>query len=88
MKTYRIAVIPGDGIGKEVVPEGIRVLDAVGPKFGIDFAWDNFDWSCETYLATGRMMPEDGIAQIAGHAAIYLGAGALFIVDETPANIS
>ena len=74
MKTYRIAVIPGDGIGKEVVPEGIRVLDAVGPKFGIDFAWDNFDWSCETYLATGRMMPEDGIAQIAGHDAIYLGA--------------
>ena len=74
MKTYRIAVIPGDGIGKEVVPEGIRVLDAVGPKFGIEFAWDDFDWSCETYLATGRMMPEDGIAQIAGHDAIYLGA--------------
>ena len=74
MKTYRIAVIPGDGIGKEVVPEGIRVLDAVGPKFGIEFDWDDFDWSCETYLATGRMMPEDGIAQIAGHDAIYLGA--------------
>ena len=63
MTTYRIAVIPGDGIGKEVVPEGIRVLDAVGAKFGIDFAWDHFDWSCETYNATGHMMPEDGIAQ-------------------------
>ncbi|MFP6744227.1 MAG: isocitrate/isopropylmalate family dehydrogenase, partial [Alphaproteobacteria bacterium] len=74
MTTHRIAVIPGDGIGKEVVPEGIRVLDAVGARFGIDFAWDHFDWSCETYKATGRMMPEDGIAQISGHDAIFLGA--------------
>jgi tartrate dehydrogenase/decarboxylase/D-malate dehydrogenase len=74
MTTHRIAVIPGDGIGKEVVPEGIRVLGAVGAKFGIDFAWDHFDWSCETYQATGRMMPEDGIAQISGHDAIFLGA--------------
>jgi tartrate dehydrogenase/decarboxylase/D-malate dehydrogenase len=74
MTSHRIAVIPGDGIGKEVVPEGIRVLDAVGAKFGIDFAWDHFDWSCETYKATGRMMPADGIAQISGHDAIFLGA--------------
>ncbi len=74
MTTHRIAVIPGDGIGKEVVPEGIRVLDAVGAKFGFDFAWDHFDWSCETFKATGRMMPEDGIAQISGHDAIFLGA--------------
>ena len=74
MKTYRIAVIPGDGIGKEVVPEGIRVLDAVAAKFGIGFTWDAFDWSCETYLASGSMMPEDGIAQISGHDAIFLGA--------------
>ena len=74
MKAYRIAVIPGDGIGKEVVPEGIRVLEAVAAKFAIGFAWDHFEWSCETYLTTGRMMPEDGIAQIAGHDAIYLGA--------------
>ena len=48
MKTYRIAVIPGDGIGKEVVPEGIRVLDAVAAAFDITFTWDHFDWSCET----------------------------------------
>ena len=73
-KTYRIATIPGDGIGKEVVPEGIRVLDAVAAKFAIGFTWDHFDWSCETYLATGRMMPEDGIAEISGHDAIFLGA--------------
>ena len=49
MITYRIAVIPGDGIGKEVVPAAITVLDAVGAKFGFDFAWDMLDWSCEYY---------------------------------------
>ena len=74
MTTHRIAVIPGDGIGKEVVPEGIRVLDTVGARFGLDFAWDHFAWSCETYKQTGRMMPEDGIDRIAGHDAIFLGA--------------
>jgi tartrate dehydrogenase/decarboxylase/D-malate dehydrogenase len=75
MKTkHRIAVIPGDGIGKEVVPEGIRVLDAAGRRFGIEFEWDHFDWSCETYRKTGRMMPEDGLQQIAKHDAIFLGA--------------
>ena len=74
MKTYRIAAIPGDGIGKEVVPEGIRVLDAVARKHGIDFVWDHFDWSCERYAATGAMMPADGLAQIAGHDAIFFGA--------------
>ncbi len=72
--TLNIAVIPGDGIGKEVVPEGIRVLEAVGLKFGIDFNWTSFDWSCQTFMETGRMMPEDGIKQLAGFDAIYLGA--------------
>jgi tartrate dehydrogenase/decarboxylase/D-malate dehydrogenase len=59
MKTYRIAVIPGDGIGKEVVPEGLRVLEAASRRFNIDFIWDEFPWSCETYLQTGRMMSTD-----------------------------
>ena len=72
--THRIAVIPGDGIGKEVVPEGIRVLEAAGRRFGIDFAWQEFDWSCETYAKTGRMMPEEGLEQLAELDAIYLGA--------------
>src|SRR5438094_971141 len=58
-KTHRIAVIPGDGIGKEVVPEGVRVLDAVGRRFGIRFEWREFDWSCDYYARNGRMMPED-----------------------------
>ncbi|MCY3813809.1 MAG: tartrate dehydrogenase [Gammaproteobacteria bacterium] len=71
---YRIAVIPGDGIGKETVPEGIRVLDAVGARFGIDFQWDHLDWSCERYAKTGAMMPDDGLDAIGGHDAIFLGA--------------
>ncbi len=74
MNKYEIAVIPGDGIGKEVVPEALRVLDVVSAKFGIEFAFRSFDWSCETYKTTGRMMPEDGIAQLRDHDAILLGA--------------
>ena len=74
MAKYRIAVIPGDGIGKEVVPEGIRALDAVGTRFGIAFEWQHFDWSCETYATTGRLMPPDGIDQLRPFDAIFLGA--------------
>jgi len=70
----KVAVIPGDGIGKEVMPEGVRALEAAGSKHGIDFEWQEFDWSCETYLKTGRMMPEDGIDQLRPYDAIYLGA--------------
>jgi tartrate dehydrogenase/decarboxylase/D-malate dehydrogenase len=67
-------VIPGDGIGKEVVPEGIRVLEAAGATFVIGFQWDELPWSCEYYAKTGRMMPEDGLEQIRNHDAIYLKA--------------
>jgi tartrate dehydrogenase/decarboxylase/D-malate dehydrogenase len=74
MAKHRIAVIPGDGIGKEVMPEGIRVLDAAARKYGIDFAWDHYDWSCETYKKTGRMMPENGIERLSGSDSIFLGA--------------
>ncbi len=74
MQTIRIAVIAGDGIGKEVVPEGIRVLDAVGGRHGIRFQWDELPWSCETYARTGRMMPEDGLDGIRRHDAVFLGA--------------
>jgi tartrate dehydrogenase/decarboxylase/D-malate dehydrogenase len=71
---FSIAVIPGDGIGKEVVPEGIKLLEAAGRRFGIEFSWRHFPWSCELYRKTGRMMPEDGLAQLSPHDAIYLGA--------------
>ncbi len=74
MKTYRVAVIAGDGIGKEVVPEGIGVLEAAANRFGFAFEWRHFDWSCERYVKTGRMMPEDGIAQLRPFDAIFLGA--------------
>jgi tartrate dehydrogenase/decarboxylase/D-malate dehydrogenase len=74
MHRYDLAVIPGDGIGKEVVPEGLRVLEAAGATFGIDFKFHPFDWNCETYKNTGRMMPADGIAQLRQHDAIFLGA--------------
>jgi tartrate dehydrogenase/decarboxylase/D-malate dehydrogenase len=56
------------------MPEGIRVLEAVGRKFELSFRWDRFPWSCEYYLAEGRMMPEDGLARIRNHDAIFLGA--------------
>jgi tartrate dehydrogenase/decarboxylase / D-malate dehydrogenase len=71
---HRIAVIPGDGIGKEVVPEGIRVLEAAGRRFGFDLEWTTFDWSCERYAKTGSMMPEDGLEQLRKFEAIFLGA--------------
>ena len=74
MKNYKIAVIEGDGIGREVVPEGIRVLEAAARRFDLSFSWRNFDWSCETYLKTGRMMPEDALQQLRPFDAIYLGA--------------
>jgi tartrate dehydrogenase/decarboxylase/D-malate dehydrogenase len=72
--SHRIAVIPGDGIGKEVVPEGVRVLEAAGRHFGFTLDWTWFDWSCERYAKTGRMMPEDGLDQLRRFDAIYLGA--------------
>ena len=72
--SLRIALIPGDGIGKEVLPEGVRVIEAAGAKHNINFIWEEFDWGCERYLATGQMMPEDAIGQLQNCDAIYLGA--------------
>ena len=74
MSTLNIALIPGDGIGIEVMPEGVRALEAAGAKHGLEFKWQEFDWSCERYLETGAMMPEDGIEQLRAFDAIYLGA--------------
>lgn len=74
MHSYKIAVIEGDGIGREVVPQGLAALEAVGRRSEIRFTWTHFEWSCERYLKTGRMMPEDGLDQLRGFHAIYLGA--------------
>ena len=74
MSSYKIAVIAGDGIGKEVMPEGVRVLDTVGRKFGIEFTFDEFDWSCDKYEKQGWWMPPDWRDQIGGHDCIFFGA--------------
>lgn len=74
MQKLKIAVIPGDGIGREVIPEGIRVLEAAGSRHGVEFQWTEFGWSCETYHRTGHMMPEDGIDRLKDFDAVYLGA--------------
>jgi len=74
MTAHRIAVIAGDGIGKEVMPEGMRALEAAARKFGFAFEWDPLPWSCDYYVKHGRMMPEDWFEQIHKHEAIYFGA--------------
>jgi tartrate dehydrogenase/decarboxylase/D-malate dehydrogenase len=74
-RSYRIAVIPGDGIGKEVVPEGQRALEAAAKRFGFDLRLDAFDFaSCDYYLKHGKMMPDDWKDRIGGHDAIFFGA--------------
>jgi tartrate dehydrogenase/decarboxylase/D-malate dehydrogenase len=74
MTRYRVAVIAGDGIGKEVMPEGIRVLDAAARKFGFELAFDEFDWDCQRMVEKGAWMPDDWKDRIGGHDAIYFGA--------------
>ncbi|SDY88559.1 tartrate dehydrogenase/decarboxylase / D-malate dehydrogenase [Collimonas sp. OK242] len=72
---YKIAVLAGDGIGKEVMPEGLRVVSAAAKRFGITLELTQFDWaSCDYYATTGSMMPEDWKAQLSGMDAIYFGA--------------
>ena len=74
-RTYRVAVIPGDGIGKEVVPEGVRVLEEAAKRFGFTVQQDWFDFSSYEYYAKhGQMMPDDWKEQIGGHDAIFFGA--------------
>jgi len=75
MNHYDIAVIPGDGIGKEVVPAALRVLETAAEVHGgLSFSWTNFPWSCEYYLEHGTMMPEDGITTLKNFDQIFLGA--------------
>src|SRR5262245_6304886 len=74
MKEHSIAVIPGDGIGREVIPEGVRVLEAVGAKHGIRFQWKEFDWSCDWYKKHGKMRPDDAPDILRKFDAIYFGA--------------
>jgi tartrate dehydrogenase/decarboxylase/D-malate dehydrogenase len=74
-RTYRLAVIAGDGIGKEVMPEGVRVLEAAASKFNFELKLDTFDFaSADYYLKHKVMMPDDWKKQIGGHDAIFFGA--------------
>ena len=75
MKTYKIAVIAGDGIGPEVIDEGIKVLSAVAKLDGsFRFAFTKFPWGCDYYKKAGKMMPDDGLETLSGFDAIFLGA--------------
>ena len=75
MNTYKIAVIAGDGIGPEVLAEGVKVLKKVASLAGdLNFEFTEFPWGCEYYLKTGEMMPADGIDQLRPFDAIFLGA--------------
>lgn len=75
MNTYKIAVIAGDGIGPEVIAEGVKVLNHVAKKDGgFTFEFEHFPWGCEYYLKTGKMMPDDAIDTLSKFDAIYLGA--------------
>ena len=74
-KQYRIAVIPGDGIGKEVMPEGLRVIETAAKKHGVAVHFDHFDFaSYDYYEKHGQMMPDDWKEKIGKHDAIYFGA--------------
>lgn len=84
---HRIAVIAGDGIGREVMPEGIRVVQAAADRHGIALAFDHFDFSsCDYYARHGQMLPDDWKAQIGGHDAIFFGA--VGMPDQVPDHIS
>ena len=74
MNTHRLAVIPGDGIGREVIPVGLKVIDAAGDRFGFRIEPSEFPWGCGYYLSHGAMMPEDGLTRLRDFDAIYLGA--------------
>ncbi len=74
MTGHSIAVIPGDGIGPEVITSARAVLDAVSQRHGIELSYTEFDWSCQRYEREGAMMPSDGIETLREFDAIFLGA--------------
>lgn len=86
-KTFRIAAIAGDGIGLEVLPEGLRVVQAAARKFGLALEFEHFEWaSCDYYLEHGKMMPDDWFEQLKGFDALYFGA--VGWPDKVPDHIS
>ncbi|WP_136481595.1 tartrate dehydrogenase [Cognatitamlana onchidii] len=83
MKNYKIAVVPGDGIGNEIVPEGYRVLEAVAKKHNFSINSDSFEWGAGYYLKHGKFLPDDGLETLKGYDAVYFGSVGLPAVDDT-----
>jgi len=83
MKEYKIAAVPGDGIGNEIVPAGIQILHQSAKKFNFNLSIDNFDWGAGYYKKHGDFMPSDGLQILKGYDAIYFGAVGLPDVDDT-----
>lgn len=83
-RTFSVAVIPGDGVGQEVIPPAVEAVDACGRRFGFTVEWSYYDWGSARYRSTGRLMPEDGIDRLRSHEAILFGAvGTPGIPDTT-----
>src|SRR6476659_8103128 len=74
MAKHKIALIPGDGIGKEVLPEGVRVLEAAARRFNFQLAFTEYDWSCDRFAKTGKRMPDDGMETLKQYESIFRGA--------------
>ncbi len=83
MDNYKIAVIPGDGIGHEIVPAGVKVLEAAGEKFGFSFSFDFFEYGAGYYKKNGVFMPADALDKLKTYDALYFGAVGLADVDDT-----
>src|SRR5450756_2940684 len=74
MKTYKIPVIAGDGIGPEVIAEGKKVLEAAGENYGFNIEWKEYPFGAEHYLSTGELITEDALKELSNYDAIYLGS--------------
>ena len=74
MTQYKIPVIPGDGIGPEIIAEGCKVIDAAGERFGFDVEWIEFPHGADHYLQTGELISEDSLTELSKYPVIYLGS--------------
>lgn len=83
MSSYKIAIVPGDGIGNEIVPEGLRVIEAVAKKHKFKIETESFDWGAGYYLKNNKFLPDDGLETLKGFDAVYFGSVGLPAVDDT-----
>lgn len=83
MSNYKIAVVPGDGIGNEIVPEGLRVIEAAAKKHNFSIETESFDWGAGYYQKNGKFLPDNGIETLKAFDAVYFGSVGLPAVDDT-----